>query len=238
MFGDHGFEQKFTTKADRNNEFPGQELEVEYALPPNIDTDHLAQAIRDAFSEDTAGPYQIAKSMPFVAESKTKHLRYSVQDGDGEKNRKLFVVNIRERDGVMSVKRKGAKSKRKGIMFRDESEEQLPFKEWTPEAEKQVKSEQGILFDVSPEDIIQTGETMKRKLKIRIENQDTKRIYSIGVTTKTKQDGRAENSLSIDYIGKEAEGSAENEPASIKNAVAEDIKKIKEKVLTLTSDIK
>src|SRR3989344_6338116 len=95
--------EEFTKKADRLNEFPGKEIGIDYDLPSNIEIDSLAQAIFDEFKNDTNSPYQIARSLPSIVESRTKYFKYATKD-NGEKI-KLFTISIRDRDGVISIKR-------------------------------------------------------------------------------------------------------------------------------------
>ncbi|MBI5140042.1 MAG: hypothetical protein HZA94_01170 [Candidatus Vogelbacteria bacterium] len=102
MIEEPKFKQGLTKKSDRLNELPGKELEVERRLPRDTDMDGLANEIFEAFQKDNRTKYQIAKSLPLVAESMTRHLRYSTRDKNGKKV-KLFVINIRERDGVINL---------------------------------------------------------------------------------------------------------------------------------------
>ncbi|MBI5139969.1 MAG: hypothetical protein HZA94_00770 [Candidatus Vogelbacteria bacterium] len=128
------------------------------------------------------------------------------------------------------LKRKKALPEKSGVTFYDEMESELPFTEWTPEVEQQVKAEQGRVLNVSPDLIAKTRETLKRKLKIRVENVDTKRVYTIGVVTKTRGGGRTKKSLSIEYVGRESGPSDNQDEPSTENLIIKDIKNIEEKV--------
>lgn len=222
--------EKFTVKKDRLNEFPGKEIGIDRPLSSDIEIDYLAQVIFSAFKGGN-DIYQIAKNMPYVVESKTKYFKYSTQ----KEKSKLFTISIREKDGIINIKSKGDKFEKRGVIFCDECEYQLPFKRWTLEAEKKIKLEQSKFLNIPFDEINQTSENLKRKLKIRIENTDTKRVYTIGVITKTKPNNRPKNSFSIEYIGREVQNSNEDY-ISVENMVIEDINKIKEKVLNIIKD--
>lgn len=186
-----------TTKADRLNELPGQEVGSEYALPSDTDADAVAQTIFNAFKR-ADGSYRIADSLITIGASDTRHIRYTTKDGE-----KLFVINIRERDGFITVKKKGRKVEKNGVLFREEQEEPFPADEWNDETERKIVAEEAARQGVSSDGIVRAEDTQKRKLKVRLMHYASGRIYSVGVSTKVRSDGTRDVSLSIDYVGKE-----------------------------------
>ena len=186
-----------TTKTDRLNELPGQEVGSEYALPSDTDAEAVAETIWNAFKR-ADGSYRIADSLITIGASDTRHIRYATKDG-----KKLFVINIRERDGFITVKKKGKKIEKNGVLFREEQEEPFTAGEWNEESEQRIIAEEAERQGIRPEDIVRAEDTEKRKLKVRLAHFATGRIYSVGISTKVRSDGTRDVSLSIDYVGKE-----------------------------------
>lgn len=221
-----------TTKADRYNEIPEKEIGAELKLAKSIDTIDLAQRLFNGFENSPTPPYGIAESMPFIFDSRTKQFRYANAKEYG-KYAKLFTIAIRERDGVINFKTKGSPFIKEGVIFKNELEYPLFFEEWNVEREQQIKLEQGLRLGISPDDIIQKKEVHKQKLKIRIENQHTKRVYTIGIISKMEKTGRLKKSLSIDYVGRELKNSKETDQTLVETIIIQDIQQIKKRVLAL-----
>ena len=222
----------FTTKADRVNEVPDKEVEIKHKLSNKVDPDVLAQAIFDKFHESRDGHFRIAESLPTIAEVKTRQLKYV----DSTKDELLFTVVIRERDGAIFVKQKGSKAEGEEVELRDEIKTQLSQKAWTPELEERVIALQAKDLGVSAEAITLRSDLSKRKLKVRIENIKTHRIYTVGVITKKAPDKKAKTLLSIEYVGREVPKNSAREEAA-KYAIMDDIKTIDSTVLSLGPEI-
>lgn len=211
-----------TTKADRLNELPGQEVGSEYALPSDTDADAVAQTIFNAFKR-ADGSYRIADSLITIGASDTRHIRYTTKDGE-----KLFVINIRERDGFITVKKKGRKIEKSGVLFREEQEEPFLAGQWSDETERNIVAEEAARQGVSPDDIVRAEDTQKRKLKVRLMHYASGRVYSVGVSTKVRSDGTRDVSLSIDYVGKEPMNSPPEETEHPEEEIVRNIRYLRE----------
>jgi hypothetical protein len=181
---------QYTRKADRCNEFPDKEIEMIFYLDKELSIDHVSKIIFGAFRENN-DIYTIATSLPRISESKTKQLRYAKKEKSGNGTR-LYVINIRDRDGFITIKRKGSKKYQKKVVIRDEQEVPLPYTQWTQYQEDEVKVLEAERIGINPIDISLSRGTNKRKLKIRIVNTKSYRAYTIGLNEKMSMEGYIE----------------------------------------------
>lgn len=226
----------FSTKADRLNELPHKEVEIEFRLNKKTDLDELAKNIFSEFKGTEQLPYQISAGMPEITESLTRQLKYFTKEEEAGKT-KLFTITIRHNDGAISIKKKGEKVHHDDVDSRDETEYMLPYDEWNAETESKIIAEQAKLFNISP-DQINEELIHKRKLKIRVENQDSHRIYTIGVVGKTKENGKTKKSMDIQYVGMEGAEPEETEADEAENAIDHDLVAIKDIIFSSPADIR
>lgn len=230
------FFENHTTKADRTNELPNKERKVELKLPYNSKLDNLAKVVFDYFANAQESDFKIAETLPYIAESLTTQFRYSAKNSSGDK-RKLFSIVVRQKDGLITIKIKGEKSKNEGTTTRDETEYELPYKEWTEKVEKEIKIEQANNFQILPKEIKKLKEIKKRKLKIRLENKKTHRVYTVGIVDKTNEKKTNKKNLAIEYVGKEfSTTDSENKNDESEKEIIYDLNFIHNQVLTLRND--
>lgn len=193
---------EYTTKKDRLNEMPNREVGIEIKLEEETLMQELSEKVFSVFEKNNE--YPISKSMPEIVVSKTKQIRYKTKEGSTKNE---FSISIRERDGAISLKTKEPKDSTSGnISSREEKEQILDYNNWSEEVEKEIKEQQAKLFGVNISSIERKKEIQKEKIKIRVEEKETKRVYSIGLVTKSDLiNKKIKKLIEIKYIGRNAD---------------------------------
>lgn len=171
------------------------EMEGKINIPSEANPEEVQTEIYRYFQNQAEGIYGIQKTLPFMRMSTTTARFYGHDDNGGSPEQALVITTNERKPGWIGIKRKDPPIE-DFVQFRFEDKQNAPYQgELVPETERLI-----ILDEKkrTGKDMLFTGELVKTKRRLYIENRETLRSYIISIDTCTSGKDKLQQ-IEIEY---------------------------------------